>query len=108
MADRIELELGVVEPERSVLQLRSGQSRKLTAREAVVLAYLGAEADNVFWQVSGLVDIGATAHMEGNIVTSTSLNMRTGASLNGRLLAQTAVDLDGSTVTAPQPSPRDR
>ncbi len=68
---------------------------------ASVLLSGGASAHNVFWQVSGLVDIGTTAHMEGTIVTSTSLTLRTGASLNGRLLAQTAVDIDGAIVTAP-------
>ncbi len=68
---------------------------------ARVLLSGGAQADNIFWQVSGLVDIGTTAHVEGNVVTSTSLSMRTGATLNGRLLAQTAVVLDGGTVTLP-------
>jgi hypothetical protein len=34
-------------------------------------------------------------------LTATSATLRTGASLNGRLLAQTSVDLDGSTVVAP-------
>ncbi len=61
----------------------------------------GAIAENVFWQVSGSVDVGTTAHLEGIIVTQTSLTMRTGASIHGRLLAQTAVELDGATVTAP-------
>lgn len=68
---------------------------------ARVLLSGGAQADNIFWQVSGLVDIGTTAHVEGNVVTSTSLSMRSGATLNGRLLAQTAVVLDGGTVTLP-------
>ena len=61
----------------------------------------GATAENIFWQVTGMVDIGTTAHIEGTLLTATSVNMRTGASLNGRLLAQTAVALDGGTVTAP-------
>jgi hypothetical protein len=30
-----------------------------------------------------------------------SITLRTGASINGRLLAQTAVDLDSSSVVAP-------
>lgn len=61
----------------------------------------GAVPENVFWQVSGLVDIGTTAHVEGIIVTQTSLALRTGASINGRLLAQTSVDIEGGTVTVP-------
>ena len=63
----------------------------------------GALPKNVFWQVSGLVDLGTTAHLEGVILSQTSITLHTGASLNGRLLAQTAVDLDGSTVVQPAP-----
>ena len=61
----------------------------------------GALAKNVFWQVAGLVDLGTTAHVEGIVLTQTSITLRTGASINGRLLAQTAVNIDGSTVVAP-------
>lgn len=61
----------------------------------------GALPQNVFWQVSGLVDLGTTAHCEGIVLSMTSVTLRTGASINGRLLAQTAVDIDGSTVVAP-------
>ncbi len=61
----------------------------------------GALAENVFWQVSGLVDVGTTAHLEGNVLCQTSIDLGTGASINGRLLAQTAVSLDSATVVAP-------
>jgi hypothetical protein len=61
----------------------------------------GARAKNVFWQVAGLVDLGTTSHAEGIILTQTSVTLRTGASINGRLLAQTAVDIDSSTVVVP-------
>ena len=61
----------------------------------------GALAKNVFWQVSGLVDLGTTAHLEGAVLSSTSITLRTGATVNGRLLAQTAVNIDGSTVVEP-------
>jgi hypothetical protein len=60
----------------------------------------GALAQNVVWQVFGAVDIGTTAHMEGRILSKTSIVLRTGATANGRLLAQTAVTLDGNTVVA--------
>ncbi|MFP2904991.1 ice-binding family protein [Pyxidicoccus sp. 3LFB2] len=63
----------------------------------------GALPKNVFWQVSGQVDLGTTAHLEGVILGQTSITLRTGASVNGRLLAQTAVTLDGSTVVQPAP-----
>ena len=42
-------------------------------------------------------DIGTTAHVEGVILSATSITLRTGASVNGRLLAQTAVDIDSGT-----------
>jgi hypothetical protein len=58
----------------------------------------GAQAKNVFWQAGGVVDIGTTAHMEGEILSATSITLHTGASANGRLLAQTAVTLAGNTV----------
>jgi hypothetical protein len=61
----------------------------------------GALAKNIFWQVSGVVNIGTTAHLEGIVLTQTAVSLATGASINGRLLAQTAVTLDGSTVVAP-------
>ena len=61
----------------------------------------GALAKNVFWQVSGLVDVGTTAHLEGIVLCQTAITLRTGASINGRLLAQSAVSIDGSTVVQP-------
>jgi Ice-binding-like len=63
----------------------------------------GALSRNVFWQVSGLVELGTTAHLEGIVLAQTSVSLRTGASVNGRLLAQTAVTIDGSTVIEPAP-----
>ena len=53
----------------------------------------GAQAKNVFWQVAGVVAIGTTAHMEGEVLSATAVTMNTGASANGRLLAQTNVTL---------------
>ncbi len=58
---------------------------------------------NVFWQVAGLVDVGTTAHFEGIVMTQTSATLHTGASINGRLFAQTAVSIDGSAVVQPSP-----
>lgn len=63
----------------------------------------GALAKNVFWQVAGRAELGTTAHLEGVVLTRTSITMRTGASVNGRLLAQTAVVIDGSTIVQPAP-----
>lgn len=61
----------------------------------------GAEPENVYWQVAGLVDLGTTAHCEGTVMSQTSITLRTGASINGRLLAQSAVSIAGSSVIEP-------
>ena len=56
---------------------------------------------NIFWQVAGHVALGTTSHFEGVVLCQTAITMATGASINGRLLAQTAVNIDSSTVVAP-------
>ena len=61
----------------------------------------GALPQNIFWQVFGIVDIGTTAHFEGIALVQTAITMRTGATANGRLLAQTAVTLDANAVVQP-------
>ena len=62
----------------------------------------GAQAKNIFWQVAGAVTFGTTSHFEGNILGQTGINMQTGGSINGRMLAQTAVTLQMNTVVIPQ------
>lgn len=61
----------------------------------------GAVANNIFWQAAGPVALGTTSHFEGIIMSKTLISLATGASINGRLLAQTAVTLQGNVVTAP-------
>ena len=70
---------------------------------AKVLLSGGAQANNIFWQVAGGAgaEIGTTAHMEGTILAKTAIHLRTGASLNGRAFAQTAVTLDKNKVVIP-------
>ena len=61
----------------------------------------GAKAKNIFWQSAGAVTLGTTSHFEGIILCKTGINMKTGATLKGRMLAQTAVTLQMNTVTKP-------
>jgi Ice-binding-like len=61
----------------------------------------GVQAKNIFWQVAGAVTLGTTSHFEGNVMGKTGINLQTGATINGRLLAQTAVTLEKNTVTIP-------
>jgi hypothetical protein len=64
----------------------------------------GASASNIFWQVSGAVTLGTTSHFEGTLLGATSIAVQTGATVNGRLLAQTAVTLQMNTVNNPSAS----
>ena len=61
----------------------------------------GAQARNIFWQAAGAVTIGSTAHFEGVVLGKTMIAVNTGASVNGRLLAQTAITLQMNPVTQP-------
>jgi len=73
---------------------------ELASGAAVTLSG-GALASNIFWQVGGQVTIGTTVAMKGIILCQTLIAMNTGASLEGRALAQTAVTLDANIVYAP-------
>jgi hypothetical protein len=71
----------------------------------------GAQASNVYWVVAGTTALDAGSIMVGNILDATNIAMVTGASITGRLLAQTAVTLESNVVTesvvtvTPTPSP---
>jgi len=69
--------------------------------DAIITLAGGAQAKNIFWQVSGQATLGTAADMKGIILSKTLVSMNTGAKLNGRALAQTAVTLIANTVTAP-------
>ncbi len=62
----------------------------------------GALAKNIFWQVGGNAVLGTTSHMEGILLSKTLIAMQTGATINGRLFAQTAVTLQMNVVTRPK------
>ena len=59
----------------------------------------GALAQNIFWVTTGTVTCGTTSHFEGTILGKTNVNLMTGASINGRILAQTAVSLQINSVS---------
>jgi hypothetical protein len=62
----------------------------------------GALSKNVFWQVGGAaVNIGATAHFSGIIITGTTVAMGAAASLDGRVYTGTSATLDQNTITRP-------
>lgn len=70
--------------------------------EVIVTLSGGAQPKNIFWQVEGQATIGTMAHIAGNILSLTGITLQTGASINGRALAQTAVTLDSNDVTNQQ------
>jgi hypothetical protein len=61
----------------------------------------GAQPKNIVWQVAGTVTLEAGSHFEGVILCATAIHMLSGASMNGRALAQTAVTLIANTVVNP-------
>lgn len=61
----------------------------------------GAQAKNVFWQVADQATFETTSVFQGNVLSYSAIVLKTGATLEGRALAQTAVTLDASSVTKP-------
>lgn len=68
---------------------------------AIVTLKGGAKAKNIFWQVAGQTTLGTTADFKGIILCATAIAMQTGATLDGRALAQTAVTLQMNDVIQP-------
>ncbi len=76
------------------------QNLFVSSAKKIVLAG-GAQASNIFWIVAGQTTLGTTSVFNGNILNQTAIVLNTGATLNGRALAQAAVTLDSNAVTMP-------
>lgn len=62
----------------------------------------GAQACNVFWQVTSSASLDSGASFRGSILALTSITLNTGATVEGRVLARNGnVTLDTNTITAP-------
>lgn len=81
-----------------IFQIAGGINQASATR---VILSGGARAGNIFWQSADVVALGTTAHMEGIVLGKTGITLATGATVNGRLLAQTAVTLQMNVVTQP-------
>jgi hypothetical protein len=71
---------------------------------AAVTLLNGANAENIFWQVAGKVEVAAYESLEGILLVKTAVTFKTGASLNGRILAQTECALQMAKITEPPAS----
>jgi hypothetical protein len=71
------------------------------SNSAMVTLAGGAQAKNIFWQVSGQATLGTAADFKGVVLSQTLISLNTGAIMNGRALAQTAVTLNATAITAP-------
>lgn len=62
----------------------------------------GASACNVFWRVGSSATLGTATVFAGTILADASITAKTGATVEGRLLASTgAVTLDNNVITRP-------
>jgi len=77
-------------------------STLITAPGSVVSLINGANPCNVYWQVSSSATLDTTSVFRGTVMALASITARTGATIEGRLLARNgAVTLDSNTITAP-------
>jgi hypothetical protein len=75
-------------------------STLITGSNTTVLLVNGAQACNVFWQVGSSATLGTSTSFVGTVMASASITANTGATIHGRLLAQTgAVTLETNTIT---------
>lgn len=61
----------------------------------------GAQAKNIMWVVAGQATLGTQSNVSGIIMSKTLISLNNGTIVTGKLLAQTAVTLIGSTVIQP-------
>jgi hypothetical protein len=94
---------GEFEGETDVFIIQSAGNLVLSTGVRVHLTN-GALAKNIFWQNAGFVQVAVGAHLEGILLCATKVVFQTNASLNGRILAQTAVTLDMATINDTEPS----
>jgi hypothetical protein len=61
----------------------------------------GALPQNIYWATFAAADFDTTTQFKGIVLSQTSVSLRTGASIDGRLYAGTAVTLDQNRITQP-------
>ncbi|MFT6862119.1 MAG: hypothetical protein ACJAVK_000674 [Akkermansiaceae bacterium] len=71
----------------AVFIIQIGAAFSATASVGNVILTNNAQSSKVFWIVEGAVSMGASIHMEGNILGNTAITFGASTTINGRLLA---------------------
>ncbi len=72
------------------------------ANNTKIILQNGAKADNIYWVVAGAgAMLGTDVDFSGNILSQTLISVNTRSTVNGRLLAQSAVTLNANTIVKP-------
>lgn len=83
----------------AVFIFQAASTLEAMANSAVVVLN-GATACNVYWQVTSSATLGTGSHLIGNVLALTDIHARTGATVQGRLLARNGeVTLQSNTIT---------
>ena len=87
----------------AVFIFQMGSTLTTSAGTQVILAG-GAKATNIYWAVGTSATLGTNSSFKGTLLVASAITMTTGASIEGRLLAQgAAVALDTNAITVPAP-----
>jgi Ice-binding-like len=77
-------------------------SQLTTESASSVLLVNGASPCNVYWQVGSSADLGTTTAFQGNLMALTSISLKNGATVVGRMLARNGqVSLINNVLTRP-------
>lgn len=77
-------------------------SQLTTESASSVLLVNGASPCNVYWQVGSSADLGTTTAFQGNLMALTSISLKAGATVLGRMLARNGqVSLIDNVLTRP-------
>ena len=79
-----------------IFQIAQGLS---VSSDVKIILVGGALPRNIYWATFAATDFGTHSKFSGTVISQTSITMKTGATINGKLLAGTAVNLDQNTVT---------
>jgi hypothetical protein len=74
------------------------RSKLSTANESKIVLVNGAKAENVFWIIGTLANIGSHSTFAGNMLAGTAITIGLGGMIVGRVIAGTAVTCSSCTI----------